>query len=435
MVHGNTTTAFGKWGLCCTEVDIWEANSVATAFTMHPCTIEGTHLCKGKECGDNAKKERYDGVCDKDGCDFNSYRMGVENFFGPGPDYTVDTEKPMTVVTQFVTDDGTDDGDLVEVRRLYVQGGKVIKNSDATILGKDGGDSITDKFCSAQKEAFNDPDDFGKKKALKQTGEALRRGMTLVLSLWDDNQCEMLWLDSDMGKGNHSTPGVARGPCDKTTGVPADVRAKYPDAAVTYYNIMYGEIGSTYTADKDEKPDAVQAVGFPEPTVSAVGAAGGLQHPMQQGGLQSVTVQQPVQQQQQPAQPVAVSAGGVSDVFQQCGGIGWTGPTTCAAGCTCTAMGGPSYSQCVPPQGAYLCAGVVGADQGVASIMKNSLRAAESERAGLTPATASSPTMLAAVPALLLAAAAAALLLRAHPAAAPSQADGEELLPQPAARA
>ena len=31
----------------------------------------------------------------------------------------------MTVVTQFVTDDGTDHGELVEMRRLFVQDGQV----------------------------------------------------------------------------------------------------------------------------------------------------------------------------------------------------------------------------------------------------------------------------------------------------------------------
>ncbi|TFY81949.1 hypothetical protein EWM64_g2067 [Hericium alpestre] len=36
-----------------------------------------------------------------------------------------------------------------------------------------------------------------------------------------------------------------------------------------------------------------------------------------------------------------------SPVWGQCGGIGWTGPTTCAAGSTCT-VSNPYYSQCLP---------------------------------------------------------------------------------------
>ena len=47
----------------------------------------------------------------------------------------VDTEKPMTVVTQFITDDGTDNGDLVEIRRLYLQDGDIIENSFSNLDG------------------------------------------------------------------------------------------------------------------------------------------------------------------------------------------------------------------------------------------------------------------------------------------------------------
>ena len=42
----------------------------------------------------------------------------------------------MTVVTQFITSDGTDNGDLVEMRRLYVQDGKVVQNSFSDVNGK-----------------------------------------------------------------------------------------------------------------------------------------------------------------------------------------------------------------------------------------------------------------------------------------------------------
>ncbi|KAF8071786.1 endo-1,4-beta-xylanase A precursor [Lyophyllum atratum] len=36
-----------------------------------------------------------------------------------------------------------------------------------------------------------------------------------------------------------------------------------------------------------------------------------------------------------------------SSAWGQCGGIGWTGPTTCVSGYTCT-VGNPYYSQCLP---------------------------------------------------------------------------------------
>ena len=31
----------GKYGTCCVELDIWEANSISAAYTNHPCEITG----------------------------------------------------------------------------------------------------------------------------------------------------------------------------------------------------------------------------------------------------------------------------------------------------------------------------------------------------------------------------------------------------------
>ncbi len=69
---------------------------MAAAFTPHPCTVKEATRCEGNDCGDD--DNRYGGVCDKDGCDFNSFRMGDQSFLGPGK--TVDTNSKFTVVTQ-----------------------------------------------------------------------------------------------------------------------------------------------------------------------------------------------------------------------------------------------------------------------------------------------------------------------------------------------
>ena len=45
-----------------------------------------------------------------------------------------------------------------------------------------------------------------------------------------------------------------------------------------------------------------------------------------------------------PTQPAG--GAGVAQKYGQCGGIGWTGPTTCAAGSTCQ-VGNAYYSQCL----------------------------------------------------------------------------------------
>ena len=85
--------------------------------------------------------------------------LGATGFFGPGSNYTLDSTKPMTVVTQFITSDGTDAGDLVEMRRFYVQNGKKIANPMASY----GADQITDSMCTTQKQLFGDVNDFAPK--------------------------------------------------------------------------------------------------------------------------------------------------------------------------------------------------------------------------------------------------------------------------------
>ena len=90
----------------------------------------GAYRCEGTECGDNISDERYDGVCDKDGCDYASYRLGDENYYGKGSNFKINTEQEkITVVTQFITDDNTENGNLVEVRRFYrLANGQEVQN-------------------------------------------------------------------------------------------------------------------------------------------------------------------------------------------------------------------------------------------------------------------------------------------------------------------
>jgi len=245
----------GQNGACCAEMDIWEANSRATSYTPHPCEKPGLTVCNGVECGDNDKNERYSGICDKDGCDYNNFRMGGPDFYGLGSGFTVDTEKPVTVVTQFITHDGTDTGDLSEIKRFFVQDGKVIENSAATVSGQTLGNSVTDQFCEEQKAAFGDTDDFAKKGGLKTMGEALDRGMVLVLSLWDDSQVNMLWLDSQYPTDVPAdTPGVLRGPCPGgSLSKPEYLREEVPTASVTFEKIKVGTFGSTYEVGDGER--------------------------------------------------------------------------------------------------------------------------------------------------------------------------------------
>lgn len=171
--------------------------------------------------------------------------MGDTSFYGEGK--TIDTKKPFTIVTQFITSDNTDSGDLVEIKRFYVQNGVTYENSQSKIDGVPG-NSITTDFCTAQKTVFGDNNSFQKKGGLKAMGDALGRGMVLVLSVWDDHAVNMLWLDSTYPTDKDpSTPGVGRGECATTSGAPDDVEKNAPNSSVKYSNIKWGPIGSTFS--------------------------------------------------------------------------------------------------------------------------------------------------------------------------------------------
>ncbi|KAI1814061.1 glycoside hydrolase family 7 protein [Poronia punctata] len=233
----------GPLGSCCSEMDIWEANGMSTAYTPHPCTEVGQKSCEGDECGGTYSDDRYSGWCDPDGCDFNSYRQGVTDFYGPGA--TVNTDSVFTVVTQFITGD---DGALASIKRYYVQDGKVIPNSESTIDGVSGNE-INEEYCAAQKTAFGDTDDFANKGGLAQMGKALEGDMVLVMSLWDDHAANMLWLDSSFPvDADASQPGIARGACETSSGVPADVESEQASNTVIFSNIRFGPINSTFEA-------------------------------------------------------------------------------------------------------------------------------------------------------------------------------------------
>jgi cellulose 1,4-beta-cellobiosidase len=163
-------------------MDIWEANDISTAYTPHPCQNNAQHSCDGDSCGGTYSPDRYSGDCDPDGCDFNAYRQGNQTFYGPGADFTIDTTKKVTVVTQFIAGD---DGNLAEIKRFYVQDGKVIANADSQIEGVTG-NTITQDYCDAQKKVFGDEGSFNNNGGLAKMGEAVAAPMVLVMSLWND---------------------------------------------------------------------------------------------------------------------------------------------------------------------------------------------------------------------------------------------------------
>ena len=211
---------------------------MATALTPHTCSKTGSFLCSGDECGRTAA-----GVCDKDGCGINPFGTGSKDFYGPGK--TVDTSKPFTVVTQFVGEGASSTlnssskragATVSEIRRLYVQNGKVIENapvmSSNTAASSQAG-VITQDFCTSHNASS-----FLRLGGMDGMAESLDRGMVLVFSIWNSNGDFMNWLDS----GN-------AGPCANTSGDPKLILQQNPQVSVTFSNIRWGDIGTTFNAN------------------------------------------------------------------------------------------------------------------------------------------------------------------------------------------
>ncbi|KAI7535138.1 putative 1,4-beta-D-glucan cellobiohydrolase [Hortaea werneckii] len=240
---GDKNSGTGDVGSCCTEMDIWEANSISNALTPHTCTTDGP-CTSDSTCG--VGDQRYSSYCDKDGCDFNPYRWGNKTYYGPGGSNTINSQQKMTVVTQFITNDGTDSGTLSAIRRLYVQNGQVIEQADTNLSGLSETNEITQGFCDETKSVTGDRNKFKEAGGFSGFSQALEDGMVLVLSIWDDYAAGMRWLDSTYPEDS-TAPGAERGTCPITSGVPSEVEAQYPNSNVIFSNIKFGTIGSTYS--------------------------------------------------------------------------------------------------------------------------------------------------------------------------------------------
>ena len=309
----------GRYGTCCSEMDIWEANNMANAYTPHPCTEIGQTRCEGDDCGGTYSSDRYAGVCDPDGCDFNPYRMGNKEFYGLGK--IVDSSKKLTVVTQFLKNSA---GQLSEIKRFYAQDGRIIANSNSEIPGVPG-NSITQEWCDARVNAFTDFDDFNRKGGMVQMGKALEKPMVLVMSIWDDHASNMLWLDSTFPVDSTKL-GSERGPCAITSGVPAEVEAQVPNSNVAFSNIRFGPINSTVAGLGSVDPNPNPGTGT---TTSSIRTS--------TTSIRTSTTTS--------AAPTPTNDSG-ADRWQQCGGQGWNGAKGCKSPYTCTVVN-EWYHQCL----------------------------------------------------------------------------------------
>ncbi|KAH8896743.1 glycoside hydrolase family 7 protein [Thozetella sp. PMI_491] len=223
-------------------------------------------------------------ACDSGGCGFNPYSKGFTGYYAPGG--TVDTSKTFTVTTQFATSDGTISGTLASITRKYFQNGVQIKSAVTT------GDTIAASECSSA-QAYG---------GFTTMGQALARGMVLIFSIWNDNGQFMNWLDSG-----------SNGPCSSTEGNPDLILAQHPDTHVVFSNIRWGDIGSTTPKTSGGSSSSSPGVSTTTKPTSTSSGSG----------------------------PTCTAAH-----YAQCGGNGFSGCTSCAAGYTCQ-YSNDWYSQCL----------------------------------------------------------------------------------------
>ncbi|KAA1122753.1 hypothetical protein PGTUg99_008774 [Puccinia graminis f. sp. tritici] len=108
-------------------------------------------------------------------------QANIKGWKADGEGKKLDTSKKFTVITQFITQGNTNKGELIEVRRMYLrQDGTLIQNEPVKVQGLDKkADSLTDKFCQANKDITKDQNSFKEHGGMKAMGQAMKNGMVL----------------------------------------------------------------------------------------------------------------------------------------------------------------------------------------------------------------------------------------------------------------
>ena len=171
-------------------------------------------------------------------------------FLNPPRTYTHHSLLPRTQNNNNNDNTPPQSGDLVEIKRFFVQGGIVIPHPSCTNIPPGNFSSISDAFCKAKGVAFSDNDNFETFGGLKRMGEVMDGGMVLVLSQWVDFEAHMLWLDSTYPVNATGAPGASRGSCDITSGNPPDVIQNNPNAKVSFSKISLGPIGFSFRSER-----------------------------------------------------------------------------------------------------------------------------------------------------------------------------------------
>ncbi|KAH9141754.1 hypothetical protein AeRB84_014103, partial [Aphanomyces euteiches] len=171
---GDPNSGSGQHGSCCEETDIWESNSISQACTSRPKTVTDQYRCLSPtECGDDATGNRSDGVCDKDGCDFNTYRLNDHTFYGPGFNFNVDSTKLVTVVIHSSRSTATWSKSSASMSKI-ARASTTRPSTGAALM----------PLCNQAKPVFGDAKGHLKRRELKAMGDAVKKGVVSTMSLW-----------------------------------------------------------------------------------------------------------------------------------------------------------------------------------------------------------------------------------------------------------
>jgi hypothetical protein len=236
-------------GTFCSEMDLFEGNTVAQQYTTHGCSDACASFTEGvAECEFTGSPKT---VCDQSGCGLNPFRYGPgttydaelnnEAWHGVGSDFEIDTSKPFTVTTQFQD---------ASISRFYQQNGKrvdlptlyVLPPSDGSHYGAFESPKIQEDFCA---DIYDRWDGGAGYKPLEQMFKNMENGMVLAMSAWyaqetyvngkpSGEQTGMSWMDGVNNWGHYTKAG----PCHETTSDAGDHQA-------TFSNIRFGAIGTT----------------------------------------------------------------------------------------------------------------------------------------------------------------------------------------------
>jgi len=169
-------------GIYCPEMDIMEANNRALQVTPHKC---------------DSPQGKYYPHCDGFGCGRNTYKMNP-NSFGPGSNFSINTQKPFRVSVSFQTSGGN-------------------LNHITTVLSQDGSARFT----------INHDDSCGGGYLSSMT-DAFKQGMVVIMSYWGTSGSVMSWLDIP--------------PCNSNENCNENTQVIFSDIQVTGNGTLYDAI-------------------------------------------------------------------------------------------------------------------------------------------------------------------------------------------------